>query len=65
VSERLGLEPRPEVPAEVVALVTVAAEALLTPVLVTTEAAPATSHWRFSGRNFGPGRAVSYPRRVR
>gem|GEM_PF-980217 len=65
MSERLGLEPRPEVPAEVVALVTVAAQALLTPVLVVSDATPATSRWRFSGRSFGPGRAVSYPRRIR
>jgi len=48
-----------------VALVTVAAEALLTPVVVVGGSVPPTSRWRFSGRTFGPGRAVSYPRRIR
>ena len=60
----LKLSKRPEPPAAAVAAVTAAVDQLST-VLVAQEAEKPNNAWRFSGRHFGPGHAVKYPRRVR
>lgn len=49
-----GLRPRPEVPAEELAIITAAAQALLSPT-AAEEIRDATPAYRFSGRWFGTG----------
>ena len=60
----LKLTKRPAPPQEVIAAVTAAADHLTAVVVAAPEVASANA-WRFSGRHFGPGHAVKYPRRVR
>ena len=64
MSQDLGLTKRPQPPREVVAVIAAAVDQLTAVVMVAPQQAPSNA-WRFSGRHFGPERAVRYPRRIR